>query len=204
MTLDIGIAITDNELDALLHDRLDLSRAEVVAALKMLPVYRTRAGSITAEEARLLDAAGLVDDPASYSQVSVEAIATMAWLLKTAYAADEVASGLRVNTARIEQRRQARSLWAVDNNGSWAYPAMQFDVIDNGGRRDLKVVRRLDRVLRALPADVHPLAIAGFLLRPQQELAIKGRPCTVRDWLSSGGAVGAALHLIDVGEWAST
>jgi hypothetical protein len=195
--------MTGDELDVLLQDRLNLSRAEVIAALKMLPGYRTRTGSITAEEARLLDAAGLADDPASYSQVSIEAIANMAWLVKTAYTADEVASGLNVNTARIEQRRRARSLWAVDDNGSWTYPAMQFDVIDTGGRNALKVVRHLDRILRALPTDVHPLAIAAFLLTPQQELAINDQPCAVRDWLSSGGAVGAVLHLIDVGEWAS-
>jgi hypothetical protein len=68
---------------------------------------------------------------------------------------------------------------------------MQFDVIDVGGRSALKVVRQLDRVLRALPTDVHPLAIAGFLLRPQQELAVNDRPCAVRDWLSSGGEWGS-------------
>jgi hypothetical protein len=196
--------MSDDELDALLQNRLNLSRADVIAALRMLPAYRTRTDSIAAEEARLLDAAGFADEPASYSQVSIEAIATMAWLVKTAYTADEVARGLGVNTARIEQRRHARSLWAVNDDGSWAYPAMQFDVIDIAGRSALKAVPYLDQVLRALPTDLHPLAITGFLSTPRQELLIDDRPCAVRDWLSSGGAVGAALHLIDVGEWAST
>jgi hypothetical protein len=70
--------MTDDELDEFLQDRLNLSRAEAIAALKMLPAYRTRTGSITAEEARFLDAAGLADDPASYSQVCMDAIATHA------------------------------------------------------------------------------------------------------------------------------
>jgi hypothetical protein len=195
--------MTDDELDVLLQTRLNLTRAEVIAALKMLPVYRTRTGSMTAEEARLLDAAGLANDPASSSRVSIEAIATMAWLVKTAYRADEVARGLGISRARVGQRRRARSLWAVNDNGSWTYPAMQFDVIDAGGPSALKVVRQLGRVLRALPTDVHPLAIAGFLLTPQQELAINDRPYAVRDWLSSGGALGPVLHLIDLSEWAS-
>ncbi|GAB4998614.1 hypothetical protein MAHJHV65_45140 [Mycobacterium avium subsp. hominissuis] len=203
MTFDIGIPMSGDELDVLLHDRLDLSRADLVTALKMLPTYRTRTGSMTKEEAQLLDTAGMTDNPASHSRVSIEAVATLAWLVKTAYTADEVASGLHINTARIEQRRRARSLWAADHNGSWAYPAMQFDVIDISGRSRLKVVRHLGRVLRALPPDVHPLALAGFLLTPQQELVINDRPCTVRDWLSSGGALGPVLRLIDLGEGAS-
>lgn len=191
-----------DELDVLFQDRLNLSRAEVVAALKMLPAYRTQTGLITATETRLLDAAGLTDDPASYSEVSIEAVATMAWLLKTAYTADEVASGLGVSRARVGQRRRAQSLWAVDDNGSWIYPAMQFDIIDVGGCSALQVVRHLGRVLRAFRSDVHPLAIAGFLLTPQQELAINNRSYAVRDWLSGGGALGPVLDLIELGEWA--
>lgn len=193
--------MTGDELDVLLQDRLNLSRSDVIAALKLLPAYRTSTRSITAEETCLLDAAGLPDDPGSYAQLSIETIANMAGLVKSAYTVDEVASGLSVDAAQIEQRRQARSLWAIDDNGSWRYPKMQFDVVESSGRSRLNVVRSLDQVLRALPTDVHPLAVAGFLLTPQSELAINGRPSAVRDWLGSGAAVGPVLHLVDLREW---
>jgi hypothetical protein len=195
--------MTADELDVPLRDRLDLSRADVIAALKLLPARPARTGPITADEARLLDAARFLEDPESYAQVSIDAIATMARIIKTAYAASEVAFELGVNEAQIEQRRRTRSLWAVDDDGSWVYPAVQFDVVDIDGRSALKVVRGLDQVLRALPNDVHPLAIAGFLSAPQQELVVDGRRRAIRDWLSTGGAIDPVLQIIDIGEWAS-
>lgn len=199
--LDLGTVMAADELDVLLQGRLGVSRADVIAALKILPARQTSAGSIGAEEARLLDAAGFVEDPESSARVAVSVIADMAWLVKTSYAACEVASKLGVNESRIEQWRRARSLWAIDDNGSWIYPAVQFDVVDNSGRDALTVVGGLDEVLRALPTDLHPLAIAGFLLTPKQELAIDGRARAVRDWLNNGGAVGPVLQLIDLTEW---
>jgi hypothetical protein len=90
-------------------------------------------------------------------------------------------------------------LWAIDTNGSWMYPAVQFDLVDRGGM--LKPVRGLDQVLPSPPIDLHPTAVAGFLLTPQQELDIDGRPRAVRDWLNSGGAVELVLRLIEIGDW---
>lgn len=196
--------MTADELELLLRDRLDLSRADVVAALRLLPARRPLAGSISADDAHLLDTVGLVGDPESYAHVSINAIANMARLVKTAYGSGEIAAGLGVNAALVEQRRRERLLWALDDDGSWVYPAVQFDVVDIGGRNALKVIRGLDQVLPALSTDLHPLAIAGFLGTPQQELVIDGRPRTVRDWLSSGGAIDAVVQLIELSEWAGT
>jgi hypothetical protein len=125
----------------------------------------------------------------------------MARLINTAYTAAEVAAGLGVNESRIRQRRLARSLWAIEDNGAWVFPAVQFDLVHGGGRDVLKQVRGLDQVLPALPTDLHPAAVAGFLLTPQEDLAVDGQPRTVRDWLSSGGAVEPVLRLVEAGEW---
>ena len=69
------------------------------------------------------------------------------------------------------------------------------------GRNALKQVRGLDQVLPTLPANLHPTAVSAFLLTPQHELSLDGRPRAVRDWLNSGGAVDPVLRLIEIGEW---
>ncbi|PBD10505.1 hypothetical protein BI295_25145, partial [Mycobacterium avium subsp. hominissuis] len=51
----------------------------------------------------------------------------------------------------------------------------------------LKQVRGLDAVLPALLArDLHPTAVAGFLMTAQPDLRIDGQPKSVRDWLLHG------------------
>jgi hypothetical protein len=192
-----------DELDQLLHDRFNLSRADLITALRTFPAPRPRAATLTAEEARLLDDAGFVEDPEAYTKIAVDVITHMARLISTAYTSAEVASGLGVKESRIRQRRLARTLWAVDANGAWVYPAVQFDLDTVNGRHTLKQVRGLEQVLPALPTDLHPTAVAGFLLTPQQELLLDNRPCAVRDWLHRGGTVDAVLRLIEIEEWAN-
>ena len=192
-----------DELDQLLHDRFNLSRADLITALRTFPAQRPWAASLTTEEARLLDDAGLVEDPEAYTEIATDVIAHTASLISTAYTSAEVASGLGVKESWIRQRRLARTLWAVDVNRAWVYPAVQFDLDTANGRRTLKQVRGLEQVLPALPADLHPTAVAGFLLTPQQELRIDNRPFAVRDWLHSGGSVDPVLRLIEIEEWAS-
>jgi len=191
-----------DELDQLLHDRFNLSRADLITALRTFPTQRPWAASLTPEEGRLLDDAGLVEDPEAYTEIASDVIAHMAWLISTAYTSAEVASGLGVKEAWIRQRRLARTLWAVDVNQAWVYPAVQFDLDTVDGRRTFKEVRGLAQVLPALPTDLHPAAVAGFLLTPQQELCIDNRSCAVLDWLHSGGSVDPVLQLIEIEEWA--
>ena len=189
-----------DELDQLLQERFNLSRGDLITALKTLPAHRPWAASLTADEARLFDDSGFVEDPDAYTELAVDVLAHTARLISTAYTSGEVASGLGVNESRIRQRRLARNLWAINDNGAWVYPVVQFAKVE--GRDALKQVRGLDQVLPALPTDLHPTAVAGFLLTPQEDLTVDGQPRTVRDWLSSGGAVEPVLRLIEIGEWA--
>lgn len=191
-----------DELDQLLKDRFNLSRADLITALRTLPAHRPWAASLTAHEAQLFDAVGFTEDPEAYNEIALDVIAHMARLISTAYTSSEVASGLGVNDSRIRQRRLARTLWAIEDNGAWVFPVVQFDKVTVGGRDVLKPVRGLDQVLPALPTDLHPTAVAGFLLTPQEDLTIDGRPRAVRDWLSSGGAVEPVLQLVEIGSWA--
>jgi hypothetical protein len=196
--------MTRDELDQLLLDRFNLTRDDLITALKTIPAHRPWAATLTAEEAELLDAAGFVEDPAAYAEVAADVIAHMARLISTAYTAAEVASGLGVNDSRIRQRRLARTLWAIDDGGTWVYPVVQFEQLSaDGGASKLKQVRSLDQVLPALPPDLHPTSVAGFLLTPQPDLRIDGQPKSVRDWLLSGGAIEPVLELIEIAEWAA-
>ena len=137
--------------------------------------------------------------------MAAEAIAHMGRLYNTSYTAAEVAKGLGVNDSRVRQRRLAKTLWAIDDGGNWVYPSVQFEVTDNGRRTTLKQVRGLDQVFPHLLAqNLHPTAVAGFLLAPQPELLIAGQPQSVRDWLLHGESVQPVLDLIDVARWAVT
>lgn len=199
--------MTIDELDQLLLDRFNLRRSDLIAALKTLPAQRPWAATLTTDEARLLDEAGFTEDPEAYAEIAADITAHMARLYSTAYTAAEVQVGLGVNDSRVRQRRLARTLWAINDGGTWVYPAIQFEIVDRG--RDepltLKHVRGLDEVLPALLArELHPTALAGFLMTPQPELRIDGRPKSVREWLLHGESVEPVLGLIEISEWATT
>jgi hypothetical protein len=194
------------ELDQLLQDRFDIRLQDLIAALKTFPAHRPGAATLTAQEARLLDDAGFVEDPDAYAEIAADAIAHMARLYSTAYAAAEVRDGLGVNESRVRQRRAAHTLWAIDDDGTWVYPAVQFDIVAAGPDKPfkLKLVRGLDQVLpHLLTKDLHPTAIAGFLMTPQPELRIANQPKTVRQWLQHGESVDLVLQLLELGQWAA-
>lgn len=191
-----------DELDELLLDRFHLRRSDVIAALKTLPAQRPWAAALSADEARLLDAAGLVENPDAYAEAAAEATADMARLYGTAFTAAEVRDGLGVSDSRVRQRRLGHTLWAIDDAGAWVYPALQFEITGKG--RTLKSVRGFDEVLPALlTRGLHPTAVARFLTMPQPELRIGGQPASVRDWLMHGETVEPVLALIEIGDWAA-
>lgn len=193
--------MVEDELEDLLRDRFGLDRTDLIAGLRLLPAHRPGVAALTVDQSRLLDRVGLEEDPAAYGALSADSIAQAARLISTAYSAADVAEGLGVNDSRVRQRRLARTLWAVDDGGRWVYPAVQFEQRPKVTPR-LKVIRGLDRVLPALPSDLRPTAVAGFLLTPQPDLLVDGRPTSVRDWLISGGNLDSVLAVADVEEWA--
>ncbi len=194
-----------DELDQLLLDRFNLDRDDLIAALKTLPAHRPGAATLTAEQARLLDNAGFGEDHEAYAEIAADVIEGTAQLYRTSHTAADVAQGLGVNDSRIRQRRLARTLWAIDDGGTWVYPATQFELADaaRGRTAALKQVRGLDQVLpHLLPLNLHPMAVARFLLTPQPELRIDGQPSSVRTWLLHGESIQPVVDLIEIGEWA--
>jgi hypothetical protein len=195
--------MTVDDLDQLLSERFNLQRADLLAALRTLPAIKPGAAALTAEEARLLDEAGFVEDPVAFAQAAADIVAHTALLINTAYTGPQVAALLGINESRVRQRRLAGALWAIESDGNWLYPAIQFEVNVKTGKPD-RQIRGLERVFQGLPAGLHPTAVAGLLRTPQMELQVDGRPRSILEWLRSGGPVEPVLELIAIADWAST
>jgi hypothetical protein len=189
---------TNPELDQLLHDRFDITTAEFVAALKFLPASRPWAASLTEDEARLLDGADFAEDRDAFVAAGAEIAGQRAHLAVTAFTTEEVATGLGVSASRVRQKRLAGELWAIADGQSWLFPVLQFETGDNGG--PTRQVRGLDRVFKALPDDLHPVAVAGFLRTPQLDL-FHGRAMTPVQWLRDGGDVDQAVAAAANADW---
>jgi hypothetical protein len=191
-----------DELDQLLSQRFNLRRADLLAALKTLPAIKPGAAALTQNEARLLDEAGFVEDPAAFIDTAADIIAHTALLINTAYTGPEVAALLGIHESRVRQRRLAHRLWAIESDGAWLYPAIQFDISLKTGKPH-KQIRGLEQVFQAMPGGLHPAAVAEFLRAPQTALQVDGRPLSVLKWLRSGGTVQQILQLIAIADWAS-
>jgi hypothetical protein len=194
--------MTAEELDELLYQKFRLNRTDMVAALKTMPAIRPWAAELSTEEARLLDESGLLEDPDANATVAADVLTQTGLLVNTAHSAGEVANALNVNESRVRQRRLARTLWAIYDNGAWVFPALQFETDLHSGHPH-KQIRGLNRVFPALPADLHPVAVAGFLRTPHPDLSLDGRPTSPLEWLRSGGDVAAVLRLVEAADWAS-
>jgi hypothetical protein len=92
----------------------------------------------------------------------------------------EVAQRLGVTRARVRQRAAERTLHAIREDDEWRFPRGQF--------ADAAPIRGLPAVSLALPIDLHPVAVWGFLTEPSTDLPIDDAPASPLDWLRSGGS----------------
>lgn len=173
-----------------LMQRSEASRTAFVAALSAIPAPAPQAAELSAGDARLLDAAGLIEDSEGASCAEARTAERISQLVQTALTVDEVATGLGITTTQVQQIRLERRLWGISDGNSWIFPVSQFNVGDNSRR--LHVISGLDLVFAALPEDLHPLAIEGFLVTPQPGL-FTDRPMTPLQWLHNGGPIADAV-----------
>jgi hypothetical protein len=116
------------------------------------------------------------------------AAASTAAVLADTLSVAEVAGRLGIDASRVRHRLAARTLLGIRRTGGWRLPSWQFGT-------DGQPLPGLQRVLRALPADMPPLVVARFFATTQPELTVGGAAVSVREWLAEGGdpAVPAAL-----------
>ena len=108
-------------------------------------------------------------------------------LLVTALSVPEAAARLGVDASRVRHRLAEGSLYGIRLRSGWRVPAFQFD--------DGRLVPGVDAVLRAVPDDVHPVALWSWLEAASPDLVVAGRPASPLRWLRTGGdpAIVAAL-----------
>lgn len=188
------------ELDQLLHERFDISRDDFVAALRTLPSVRPWATTLTDEEARLLDDSDFDEDPEAYAAAVAEIAGHAGRLAVTALTAAGVKQALGISDSRIRQKRLARELWAIPDGATWLFPISQFDSDPRAGQ-PCRQVRGLAEVFKALPSDLHPVAVDGFLRTVQPELERGGHQYCPLDWLRDGGDVDSVIAAALASDW---
>lgn len=131
--------------------------------------------SVSGEELRLIDA---------------QAAAAYQELRATSLSVEDAARRLGVNPSRIRQRLGERSLYGVKAGNAWLLPAFQF--LAHG------LVPGVEVVIRRLPSDISPLAVARWFGTPNPDLCTRDdeeHPLTPRRWLLVGNPPKTAAEL---------
>lgn len=157
----------------------------------LAPPFDSRGQGLTRAELEFLQDARVE----ASAQAGYEALAqsTMAFarLLATSLTTAQVAARLKVDGARVRQRLLERSLYGLKTEaGDWRLPSFQFD--DRG-----RPIPHLGAVLQALPEDLHPLEVEGWLTNPDPDLESRGEPLTPLQWLSTGRDVAKVVELAE-------
>jgi len=137
----------------------------------------TRGGvePVSAEELRLVEGRAA----AAYQELREQSLSV-----------EDAADRLGVNSSRVRQRLAARSLYGVKDGNAWRLPAFQF--VTEG------LVPGIEVVLRRLPPEVSPLAVARWLVTPNPDLTTRDddeHPLSPRQWLLEGHPPEAAAAL---------
>jgi len=126
--------------------------------------------------------------------IDAEAAAAYQHLRATSLGVEEAARRLGVNASRVRQRLGERSLYGLKDGSTWLLPAFQFQAEG--------LVPGVDVVVRRLPSDIGPLAVARWFGNPNSDLCTRDdqeRPLPPLRWLLGGrspdraGALAAAL-----------
>jgi hypothetical protein len=80
--------------------------------------------------------------------------------------------------------------------------ALQFET-DQATNLPYKQIRGLDQVFPALPADLHPVAVARLLRTAHADLQLNGSPECPLQWLRSGGDIQPVMRIVQAADWAS-
>ena len=168
-----GVDVSEGEFAALV--------ASVLDELGPAPADSPR-DALTAEQAGALSAIGadLAPRRRREREPRADAAATYAAILVDTLWVGEVAARLHIDASRVRHRLARRQLVGIRRADGWRLPKWQFGA-------DGAPLPGLERVLRALPADVHPVAVARFFATAVPELRIGRTAVSPRSWLEGGG-----------------
>jgi hypothetical protein len=177
---------------ALSIDEFERTFREVVELTEISPDPADAASEFSAVERQALEQMGAnfaplaedVPDPVEQTRVAYAA------LLLDTIPANDVAVHLDRDVSRVRQRTRERSLWSITTEAGTRYPRVQF--ADDGSE-----IRGMGAVLKALPPDLHPVAVLRWLTLPKPELRVEGETVSPRDWLRAGGQADEAVALAE-------
>jgi excisionase family DNA binding protein len=158
---------------------LDMVR-EALAGLRTKPAVDPRSQFSEAEVAALERGGFDLRPPGRAGQaVLARTAAEYVAMLDDALSVAQAAKRLRVDQSRIRQLLSNGSLYGVKVRGEWRLPTFQFTARGT--------VPGIQEPLRALPGDLHPIAVLEWFRNPDPDLEIEDDPVSPLDWLRSGG-----------------
>jgi hypothetical protein len=174
----------------------DVAEDEFVAALSrdLRAMPDAAASQLTAaEEAILREHGGITgpvgDDRAVRTAVLRSSSSNLAEQTRDSLSVEQAAKLLLVDGSRVRHRVRDRALFAFKIGAGLRLPTWQFHEHDH--------IPGLRPVLAVLPADLHPLEVAGFMTTPDADLAVADVPLSPRDWLIGGGDVRVVVELLE-------
>lgn len=170
---------------------LKLTAEDLVGALMSL--QRTESTvDLPARDRAFWDAhSGISPTPRAVSRGSANNAAAQLLMDSSSLTAGEVAEKLRLSPSTVRHYKAERKLYSYLANGRLVFPDWQFT------QKGDRTLPGLDRVLSALPDDLHPQAVAGFFLTPQPDLVMSGEAVSPVVWLEKGGSVEPVLAMAD-------
>lgn len=163
--------------------------ADLSRDLRALP--EVAASRLTeAEESILLGHGGIAAAGAEQAAAKAalrSASSNLAEQTRESLSVEQAAKLVLVDGSRVRHRVRDRALYGFKIGASLRLPAWQFE---RGN-----AIPGLRAVLAALPADLHPLEVSGFMTTPDPDLAVSDEASSPRDWLISGGEVGRVVKL---------
>lgn len=143
------------------------------------------------EESILREHGGItvpMGDEAAVRKAAPRAVSSnLAAQTRESLSVEQTAELLVVDASRVRHRVRDRALYAFKIGGGLRLPAWQF--------HGHAVIPGLRSVLAALPPDLHPLELAGFMTAADSDLVVGGQPTSPREWLIGGGDVGVVVEL---------
>jgi hypothetical protein len=132
-----------------------------------------------------VDLSGLAEQTANPEEVTASRYAA---IYARALTVSEASKRLSVSPGRIRQRIAGRTLHALRvSAGGWRLPLWQFT--------DQGLLPGLEQVLPALPEQLHPMSVFGFMHQPVPDLDVNGTAVSPVDWLATGGDAGPVAEL---------
>lgn len=156
-------------------------------------------GMTDQQETLLAEHGGIVAatrrDPKSVARATLRAFSSnLAEQTRTSLSVSQAAERLAVDGSRVRHRLRDRVLYGFKIGSSVRLPVWQFS--------DDAPIRGLRSVVAALPAELHPLEVGGFMTTPDPGLTMADEPVSPRDWLIHGGDIRLVCEIAaDLDTW---